>query len=274
MGIAYGGLYFVSSSDGITWTKSENIGSSDVAGRNFYSICFGNGIFVAVGSGGSAVSTDGINWTTNWVVNNLRVVCYGNIHGKFVACGYNNGIFYSTDGLNWTQTAITNPHIYNMCYGNGVYFGIQKDTSTSKAAKGLLSYDGINWETTSVPSVSIRQLYYCLGVFFLLTSDSPYVYYSYDCNNWITFSDLIDTNFGRMCYGDGHLVFLSGYYVLTDTIKIPDIITNLINLLHPVNTSMSTTKSSLIASPGCKFPGTTWKRISSSNGIYTYERIE
>ena len=271
VGIEYYGLYFTSSSDGITWTKSENIGSN-VVGQDFKSICFGNGKFVAVCTNGSAVSTDGINWTTNFPVYNFRVVCYG--MGKYIACGYNTGIYYSTDGLNWTKTS-EEQNINNICYGNGVYFGLQKGIDASIPSKGVLSYDGINWETTSVPSVIINHLYYCLGVFILFANDSPYAYYSYDCNTWNTFSGITDSKYSFMCYGDGHLVFLGGGHVLTHTIKkIPDIITNFINLLYPINTAISTTNSSLIASPGCKFPGTTWKRVSSSNGIYTYERIE
>ena len=270
VGIEPSGIYFVSSSDGITWTKSENIGDYSITGQSFRSICFGNGKFVAVGYNGTATSTDGINWTTNWIGGNFEVVCYGN--GKYIACGYDTGIYYSTDGLNWTKTS-DEQQIYNICYGNGIYFGIQQDSSTKLAAKGLLSYDGINWKTTSIPDVGIRQLYYSLGVFFFLTEDSRIVYYSYDCDTWNKFPGITNTRYERMCYGGGHLVFQSPYSVLTATIKT-DIFTNFINLLHPVNTSISTTNSSLMASPEYKFPGTTWKLISSSNGIYTYERIE
>jgi len=59
-------------------------------------ICYGNGLFVAVGRLGDVMtSPDGINWTrrTGAVSNNLRGVCYGN--GIFVVVGSGGDVMTS-----------------------------------------------------------------------------------------------------------------------------------------------------------------------------------
>ena len=82
--------------DGINWTATS--GFNDLSG-----ICYGNGKFIAVGTGGNVrYSDDGAGWSTVTIPGkrNLRAVCYEN--GKFVAVGENGVIAYSTDGSNWT----------------------------------------------------------------------------------------------------------------------------------------------------------------------------
>jgi len=111
--IAYGngkfvanfGYNMVTSTDGVTWTRAGNIGSS------FDAIIYANNKFVAVGDSGSIVtSTDGITWTwvttnvfdynytylgeTYTVKRNLKAIAYGN--GKFVVGGNDGTIAYSS----------------------------------------------------------------------------------------------------------------------------------------------------------------------------------
>ena len=102
------------------WTEST---ISDTS-RNWYSVCYGNGMFVAIAfdSNYFAYSTDGINWTeTNnrLTVRPWRSVCYGN--GKFIAVASGTNYFaYSTDGITWTESTIsdTSRNWYSVCYGN------------------------------------------------------------------------------------------------------------------------------------------------------------
>ena len=62
--------------------------------RMWFSVCYGNGMFVAVAQNTNIAvySTDGITWTqtTMPVSNNWYSVCYGN--GKFVAVAYNSNV--------------------------------------------------------------------------------------------------------------------------------------------------------------------------------------
>ena len=75
---------------------------TSAANNNWYSVCYGNGLFVAVAISGSGnrvmTSPDGINWTicTSAADNQWRSVCYGN--GLFVAVassGTNNRVMTS-----------------------------------------------------------------------------------------------------------------------------------------------------------------------------------
>ena len=94
-----------------------------------YSICYGNGKFVAVGNLGKiAYSTDAINWTavTNSKFDSsIRSICYGN--GKYVAVGNNGKITYSPDAISWTlitDSKFDSTHIYGICYGNEKYVAV------------------------------------------------------------------------------------------------------------------------------------------------------
>ena len=86
-------------------------------------------------------SYDGINWTTkdNSVTSaNWYSVCYGN--GKFVAVAYNNSkIAYSYDGINWTtkDNSVTSAYWYSVCYGNGKFVAV---SSSDKIAYSFDSF--------------------------------------------------------------------------------------------------------------------------------------
>ena len=70
--------YFAYSTDGITWTE----GTISDTSRNWNSVCYGNGKFIAIASSTVfAYSTDGINWTEGIISDtsrNCQSVCYGN----------------------------------------------------------------------------------------------------------------------------------------------------------------------------------------------------
>ena len=89
---------FVTSSDGLSWTKRTS-GISD----HLYGVTYGNGLFVTVGLGIILTSPDGISWTirTSGTYNNFYGVTYGN--GIFVTVGYRGIILTSSDGITWTE---------------------------------------------------------------------------------------------------------------------------------------------------------------------------
>jgi hypothetical protein len=133
------------SGDGVTWIKQA-------LGRSWRAVCYGNGLFVAVGSSdGSditdevATSTDGINWTVTALPANIRLnaVTYGN--GKFVAVG-NGSTAYSTDGINWTAFARpSNDRWRGVCYGDGRFVAVGDGTPAA------YSDDGITWTKATMP---------------------------------------------------------------------------------------------------------------------------
>ena len=109
------------STDGINWTAATLPSSAD-----WYSVCYGNGKFVAVSTTAKAAySTDGINWTAATLPSsaNWKSVCYGN--GKFVAVSSSSSVnkaAYSTDGVNWIETGLPSSAYWSsIAYGNGIF---------------------------------------------------------------------------------------------------------------------------------------------------------
>lgn len=114
------------SADGITWT-AKTIPSS-----RWYSVAYGNGVFVANGFDGAttataATSTDGLTWTlrvTNGAgIGNPCSSAYGN--GVFIAVygsSTSAGVITSTDGITWAlRTAPTVRKQGQITYGAGVF---------------------------------------------------------------------------------------------------------------------------------------------------------
>jgi hypothetical protein len=142
------------STDGIAWT-SINLGST----QNWYSVCYGNGLFVAVAynSNVASYSSDGVNWTTCSLPASRywTSVTYGN--GTFVAVaggpgGATSGAASSTDGIHWTaRTMSSSSNWQAVAYGNGYFTAVSWNTTTVAAT----SPNGITWTSCSMPSAQI-----------------------------------------------------------------------------------------------------------------------
>lgn len=171
------------SKDGITWTATTMVGGSD---RAMKSVCYGNGRFVAVGTGFSdstlaaaSYSLDGITWVSAAMGSaSWKSVCYGN--GKFVAVGGFNGSTttvgaYSLDGITWVATVMPALTYKSIIYGNGVYVAVGNN-ATSTTANLSYSYDGINWyPQTSAVTAMYWGVCYGKGIFSAVTSGSSNV---------------------------------------------------------------------------------------------------
>ena len=181
------------------------------ADMRWHSVCYGNGMFVAVADGKdiyggniAAYSTDGINWIKTTLPTNAKwqSVCYGN--GKFVAVAYLSSIAaYSIDGINWTQSTLpADSSWYSICYGNDKFVAI---TGYNKNIAAY-STDGINWTQSTLPtSAQWSQLCYGNGMF-VTVAVGTIAAYSTDGINW-TQSTLPDSkNWNSVCYGDGKFV--------------------------------------------------------------------
>ena len=116
-------------------------------------VTYGNGIFVAVGPGGTIyTSSNGTVWddrsagapnTRNW-----NSITYGN--GKFVAVSGNGPgqVMWSTDGISWT--AVESPEAISyrsVTYAAGLYVAVAQVGQADQ--KGcMVSTDAINWTAT------------------------------------------------------------------------------------------------------------------------------
>lgn len=82
----------------------------------YKSVCYGNGLFVAVGSSGIILtSEDGMTWTqqTSGVTTNLNSVSYGD--GLFVVVGDSETVLISWDGITWNQVTFKTGNFYDFC---------------------------------------------------------------------------------------------------------------------------------------------------------------
>lgn len=126
---------------GDSWTSGTS-GISD----NLYGVCYGGGTFVAVGAGGTIItSTNGVLWetSTSGTTSNLYSVS-SNGSGTFVAVGAGGTVVTSNDsGLNWTQRFSDSSYINGaVSYGSGTFVAFFDDDCYT-------SSDGTVWSYTS-----------------------------------------------------------------------------------------------------------------------------
>ena len=128
-------------------------------------LCFGNGRFVAVGSGGVIhTSSDGLLWDEGQrpVLFTLNRVIYAN--GQFVAVGNQGTIVTSTNGVNWSQqTTGTTNDLLAVAYGNGRY------VAAGTAGRVAISTDGTAWSLASAGTSDLNWITFGNGLFMLPT---------------------------------------------------------------------------------------------------------
>ena len=156
------------------WTLVSNTTFGET---NINAIAYGNGKFVAVGSGGKmAYSTNGINWTAvsnstfeNYTNPYIWSIAWGN--GKFIAGGYGGKMAYSEDGITWTavtNSAFGDNGIRGIAWGNNKYVAVGADKIAHSA-------DGISWTAVAETklSESINGIAWGNNKFIAVTGYSP-----------------------------------------------------------------------------------------------------
>lgn len=139
-----GGIF--TSVDSTNW-NDESVKTSG----SFYSVAYGNGIYVAAGSV-AATSSDGLSWSlcaSNPPADINRIV---HAHGQFVAAASVGPVYARTgellssqDGINW-QIQFTAPSgtlISGLAYNGGTFLAISACYAKSGAI--FKSLDGTNW---------------------------------------------------------------------------------------------------------------------------------
>lgn len=220
----------MTSPNGINWTLRETPFTSNDPDHaiNWTGVCYGNGLYVAVGSSVSdepknrvMTSPDGINWTlreTPTPVTDWRSVCYARNKGVdiFVAVGFHGGtrVMTSNDGITWTLRATpkgTETNIWtDVCFGNGLFVAISASGSSNRV---ITSVNGIDWKLRKTP-VNNEWYSVCYGnglfVAVAKSGDGNRIMTSSNGTDWKERSSIINNDWYSVTYGNGLFVAIAG----------------------------------------------------------------
>ncbi|WP_293051633.1 T9SS type A sorting domain-containing protein [Paludibacter sp.] len=176
--IIYGGGKFVTcssngstgsiftSTDGISWsTVFSGSDPESSSGLVINGICYGSGMYVAVGTGLHGrvfTSTNTTTWTSrsNPISSTMAGVAYGN--NIFVALSNAGEVIKSTDGITWSSSSVYNASTYmnSIAFGNGYFYAVGNGGTIIKSS------DGVNWTTeASGTTVDLYGITYGNGIF-------------------------------------------------------------------------------------------------------------
>jgi hypothetical protein len=142
-----------SSTDGMTWT-TRNLPRDPHWIINLWDVTFGGGQFVAVGDQLIATSTNGIDWSSQFIDiagGSLQAVAYGD--GQYVALGLLGTVLTSTDGMDWSA------HGPGMTGFRKVRYDSRHGQYIAVGDRGLIavSQNGESW--TRAPSLTQQTLW-------------------------------------------------------------------------------------------------------------------
>ena len=156
----------------------------DASPRGYWnSVCFGNGVFVAIASTSqpptsfeafnAMYSLNGRKWfeaTSALRDGWYEALAFGN--GRFVAVGRpingNGNVMYSDDGENWTHlTAHESSQWTALCYDGNQFVALAKEGGS----RLMTSPDGINWTTGYIPPNDWRDIIYADGKYIAVGDD-------------------------------------------------------------------------------------------------------
>lgn len=176
-----------------------------------YSIAYGNGLWVAVGSSGNLMtSVDGINWelqSSGFDTSYIYGVDYGS--GLWVVGGDDGKLATSTDGINWElqSSGFGASYINDIAYGDGLWVAV------GSSGKLATSTDGINWtiRASGLGVKTITKVAYGNGLW-IIGDFSGNLETSTDGVNWFLQPNLFGSNsITSITYGNG-LWIVGGQY--------------------------------------------------------------
>lgn len=220
-GVAYGSGMFVAcnsagstrlawSSDGKTWYNCTGTGANQVVSEK---ICFGNGVFVVVGTNGSVIWSDDPprgTWTLSGVTfgtTGSRSLAYGN--GVFVstAVAAANATYSTDNGATWstTNSQITgNGGTVSAAYGNGVFV-----TTAVGSSQAAWSSDGETWTAVNLPATTYSTWSFVLfgcGRFLAGESTDGILATSTDGKTWTMLEAPVSGTWNKGAYGDSQFM--------------------------------------------------------------------
>lgn len=227
--IGYGGGKFIAayngksqnfvlySTDGISWSKSNTLNGY----FNFQNICYGNGVFVLVGTSHYTYSSDGITWAEpiSFSRRGNSYIAYGN--EKFVLIHDDEG-FYSTDGKTWTNitfpTTASAISFTDICFGKDKFIIIGYLTNSTSTGKILYSNDGISWTEMTLrtgegkgKAIAYGNGIYVASPFMGQSGSSDVVIYSTDGISWNASTLPRVARWQDIAYGNGVFIAVSDY---------------------------------------------------------------
>lgn len=133
-GVAAGnGIIVVTASGSAVARIGGNWQSVSIGLSGYISITFGNGRFVAMGSSGTAYSTDGVNWIAGAAVTTTSP--YGGVFGggSFAFASGGNKVHLTTDGVTAVSHTVAGKAFYGMAYGNGIFLAPDQSSAYALA---------------------------------------------------------------------------------------------------------------------------------------------
>jgi hypothetical protein len=119
--------------------------TNNAGGQHLFGIVWGGGKFVAVGTGGTIVtSPDGLSWTRQSSSTNEFLVRVAHGGGRYVAVGHNGTVVTSNDGVSWSPRSVpTSQNLVDVAWVNNRFIA----TGTNGVI--LESTDGLSWASRS-----------------------------------------------------------------------------------------------------------------------------
>jgi len=145
-----------------------------------FKVTYGAGLFVAVSEKGILTSSNGAVWVIRDCNSGLRDVTYGG--GQFVAVGLAGSVMTSADGVTWvSQGSASTMLLSGVAYGGGKYVAAGFSTM---AAPGVIlaSANGIDWQIVNNPPFAVWDVTYGGGRFVVVGQQRTIV--SADVVNW------------------------------------------------------------------------------------------
>lgn len=158
-------------------------------GESLNGVAYGNSMFVAVGSGGTIMtSVNGAVWKSQVSVTDkdLLGIAYGgpSNQGVFVAVGREGTILTSSDGENWNvQASNTDEDLSGITYGGGAFVAVGDNGAVVTSRDGEIE----NWEPQSLSNIDFSGIAYgAAGMYVAVGSHeySPSISISNNSKEW------------------------------------------------------------------------------------------
>lgn len=188
-----------------TYSNPNSWNLANLPTSSLSKVAFGNGLYVAVGSGSFATSTDGITWTTRTSPSGLghQGITFGS--GLFVTVVGNGttstSIYTSTDGITWTARTSPSTGYQGVFFGNSLFVAFGSSIVST-------STDGITWTSRTAAGAWVGCSYGASK--FVLVSNGTAAAYSTDGATWTVTTNGISGGSGAVVFGNGIFAAVGG----------------------------------------------------------------
>jgi len=141
-GDALNGLVICVSEDGSAWSQS----ALPLPTTAKLSVAYGAGQYVGLAGQQIVLSSDATNWDLGPLLEGARDLCFGN--GTFVAVGSGGQVWSSTNGLNWVgRLSGTGKDLFVAGFGRNRFFGAGEDGKMITSIDGA-NWSSVNSHTS------------------------------------------------------------------------------------------------------------------------------